>query len=146
MLPCRSDAPSATSKKEAQTIVLGRFVSDHFSHPAYSYLVFLEVHQARKPRLLRHVVIAATEPTRSSLQAIQPPTLSIAPRKMCFRPRDDADGKRSRQIDALIHRDEKVIQRQVKLLLLGEPDCPRPDRWLTICFTKVLVRVVNPQS
>lgn len=65
---------------------------------------------------------------------------------MCFRPRDNVDGKRSRQIDALIHRDEKIIQRQVKLLLLGEPNSPRPDPCLTICHIKALVRVVNPQS
>lgn len=42
---------------------------------------------------------------------------------MCFGSRDDAEAKRSREIDALIHRDEKVVQRQVKLLLLGEPFC-----------------------
>lgn len=30
------------------------------------------------------------------------------------------EAKKSREIDALIHRDEKMMQRQVKLLLLGE--------------------------
>jgi guanine nucleotide-binding protein subunit alpha len=39
---------------------------------------------------------------------------------MCFGDREDADAKKSREIDALIHRDEKVMQREVKLLLLGE--------------------------
>jgi hypothetical protein len=53
------------------------------------------------------------------------------------------EAKRSREIDALIHRDEKIIQRQVKLLLLGEPT-PIParsghrrrahDRWLTLAI------------
>lgn len=39
------------------------------------------------------------------------------------------EAKRSREIDALIHRDEKIIQRQVKLLLLGElPPLPSPRR------------------
>jgi len=44
---------------------------------------------------------------------------------MCFGDREDVEAKKSREIDALIHRDEKVMQRQVKLLLLGE--CPDPD-------------------
>jgi hypothetical protein len=39
---------------------------------------------------------------------------------MCFGGREDVEAKKSREIDALIHRDEKVLQRQVKLLLLGE--------------------------
>lgn len=39
---------------------------------------------------------------------------------MCFGGREDVEAKKSREIDALIHRDEKVMQRQVKLLLLGE--------------------------
>jgi len=40
---------------------------------------------------------------------------------MCFGQRStDSETKKSREIDALIHRDEKVMQRQVKLLLLGE--------------------------
>ncbi|KAG0652939.1 glycoprotein2 [Hyphodiscus hymeniophilus] len=38
---------------------------------------------------------------------------------MCFGGREDVDAKKSRDIDALIHRDEKTFQRQVKLLLLG---------------------------
>ncbi|TGO17215.1 hypothetical protein BTUL_0019g00040 [Botrytis tulipae] len=38
---------------------------------------------------------------------------------MCFGSREDVEAKRSKEIDALIHRDEKVMQRQVKLLLLG---------------------------
>jgi hypothetical protein len=45
---------------------------------------------------------------------------------MCFGGREDVEAKRSREIDALIHRDEKVMQKVVKLLLLGEPICPRP--------------------
>lgn len=40
---------------------------------------------------------------------------------MCFGGRDDGEAKRSREIDALIHRDEKVMQKVVKLLLLGKP-------------------------
>lgn len=40
--------------------------------------------------------------------------------KMCFGSREnDAEGKRSKEIDQIIHRDEKVMARQVKLLLLG---------------------------
>lgn len=39
---------------------------------------------------------------------------------MCFGSREDVEAKRSKEIDALIHRDEKVMQRQVKLLLLGK--------------------------
>lgn len=39
---------------------------------------------------------------------------------MCFGSREDVEVKRSKEIDALIHRDEKVMQRQVKLLLLGK--------------------------
>jgi guanine nucleotide-binding protein subunit alpha len=39
---------------------------------------------------------------------------------MCFGGREDVEAKKSREIDALIHRDEKVMHRQVKLLLLGE--------------------------
>jgi hypothetical protein len=46
--------------------------------------------------------------------------------KMCFGSREDTEAKRSREIDVLIHRDEKIIQRQVKLLLLGEPPYPTP--------------------
>ena len=38
---------------------------------------------------------------------------------MCFGNRDEGEAKKSREIDAAIHRDEKVMQRQVKLLLLG---------------------------
>ncbi|KAL5321532.1 hypothetical protein ACEPPN_009491 [Leptodophora sp. 'Broadleaf-Isolate-01'] len=39
---------------------------------------------------------------------------------MCFGGRgEDSEAKRSREIDALIHRDEKVMQKVVKLLLLG---------------------------
>jgi guanine nucleotide-binding protein subunit alpha len=38
---------------------------------------------------------------------------------MCFGGREDVEAKRSREIDALIHRDEKVMQKVVKLLLLG---------------------------
>jgi guanine nucleotide-binding protein subunit alpha, other len=38
---------------------------------------------------------------------------------MCFGAREDVEAKRSREIDALIHRDEKVMQKVVKLLLLG---------------------------
>lgn len=41
---------------------------------------------------------------------------------MCFGGREDVEAKKSREIDALIHRDEKVMQKVVKLLLLGEPD------------------------
>ena len=33
--------------------------------------------------------------------------------KMCFGSREDTEAKRSREIDVLIHRDEKIIQRQV---------------------------------
>lgn len=41
---------------------------------------------------------------------------------MCFGGRgDDAEAKRSREIDVLLHRDEKVMQKVVKLLLLGKP-------------------------
>lgn len=40
---------------------------------------------------------------------------------MCFGGRDDSEVKRSREIDALIHRDEKQMQKIVKLLLLGKP-------------------------
>ncbi len=40
---------------------------------------------------------------------------------MCFGGREDVEAKRSREIDALIHRDEKVMQKVVKLLLLGKP-------------------------
>lgn len=43
---------------------------------------------------------------------------------MCFGAREDVEAKRSREIDAMIHRDEKVMQRQVKLLLLGTPLSP----------------------
>jgi guanine nucleotide-binding protein subunit alpha len=39
---------------------------------------------------------------------------------MCFGGREDVEAKKSREIDALIHRDEKVLQKVVKLLLLGE--------------------------
>jgi guanine nucleotide-binding protein subunit alpha, other len=39
---------------------------------------------------------------------------------MCFGGREDVEAKRSREIDALIHRDEKVMQKVVKLLLLGK--------------------------
>jgi guanine nucleotide-binding protein subunit alpha len=42
---------------------------------------------------------------------------------MCFGGREDVEAKRSREIDALIHRDEKVMQKVVKLLLLGKPIC-----------------------
>ncbi|CZS88166.1 hypothetical protein WAI453_000582 [Rhynchosporium graminicola] len=38
---------------------------------------------------------------------------------MCFGSRGGAEAKKSREIDALIHRDEKVMQKIVKLLLLG---------------------------
>jgi len=38
---------------------------------------------------------------------------------MCFGDREDGEAKKSKEIDALIHRDEKNMQRQVKLLLLG---------------------------
>lgn len=38
---------------------------------------------------------------------------------MCFGGREDVEAKKSREIDALIHRDEKVMQKVVKLLLLG---------------------------
>ena len=38
---------------------------------------------------------------------------------MCFGDGKDEETRKSREIDALIHRDEKVMQRQVKLLLLG---------------------------
>jgi hypothetical protein len=38
---------------------------------------------------------------------------------MCFGGREDVDAKKSREIDNLIRHDEKVFQRQVKLLLLG---------------------------
>ena len=40
---------------------------------------------------------------------------------MCFGAREDSEAKRSREIDAMIHRDEKVMQKVVKLLLLGKP-------------------------
>ena len=39
---------------------------------------------------------------------------------MCFNSRVDVEAKKSREIDVLINRDKKVVQRQVKLLLLGE--------------------------
>jgi guanine nucleotide-binding protein subunit alpha len=42
---------------------------------------------------------------------------------MCFGGREDVEAKRSREIDALIHRDEKAAQKVVKLLLLGESNC-----------------------
>lgn len=39
---------------------------------------------------------------------------------MCFGGRDDGgEAKRSKEIDAVLHRDEKAMSRQVKLLLLG---------------------------
>lgn len=41
---------------------------------------------------------------------------------MCFGSRrDEDDYKKSRDIDAQIHRDEKELQKVVKLLLLGTP-------------------------
>lgn len=39
---------------------------------------------------------------------------------MCFGSREDGAAKKTREIDAQLHKDEKVMQRQVKLLLLGE--------------------------
>jgi hypothetical protein len=48
--------------------------------------------------------------------------------KMCFGGREDLEAKKSREIDAMIHRDEKVMQKVVKLLLLGKPDLsPQPS-------------------
>jgi guanine nucleotide-binding protein subunit alpha len=46
----------------------------------------------------------------------------------CFSSRDDSEAKKSKEIDALIHRDEKNLNRQVKLLLLGKfiPVTPPP--------------------
>jgi guanine nucleotide-binding protein subunit alpha len=38
---------------------------------------------------------------------------------MCFGGREDVEAKRSKEIDQLIHRDEKFMQKVVKLLLLG---------------------------
>ncbi len=38
---------------------------------------------------------------------------------MCFGGREDTEAKRSKEIDQLIHRDEKFMQKVVKLLLLG---------------------------
>ncbi|RQM06278.1 hypothetical protein DH86_00001068, partial [Scytalidium sp. 3C] len=38
---------------------------------------------------------------------------------MCFGSREDGAAKKTREIDAQLHKDEKVMQRQVKLLLLG---------------------------
>lgn len=46
---------------------------------------------------------------------------------MCFGGRNDVDAKRSREIDALIHRDEKASTKVVKLLLLGK-QCASPNR------------------
>lgn len=48
---------------------------------------------------------------------------------MCFGSREDVEAKRSKEIDALIHRDEKVMQRQVKLLLLGK--LSRPPQFIS---------------
>lgn len=48
--------------------------------------------------------------------------------KTCFGSREEVEAKRSREVDALIHRDAKIVQRQVKLLLLGEPTHPTPTR------------------
>jgi guanine nucleotide-binding protein subunit alpha len=48
---------------------------------------------------------------------------------MCFGNREDADLKKSRDIDAGIHRDEKAMQRQVKLLLLGKFSLPTPNKF-----------------
>lgn len=45
---------------------------------------------------------------------------------MCFGNREDVEAKKSREIDALIHRDEKVMQKVVKLLLLGEHNTDHP--------------------
>jgi hypothetical protein len=42
---------------------------------------------------------------------------------MCFGGREDAEAKKSKEIDALIHRDEKQLTRVVKLLLLGKLVC-----------------------
>jgi len=47
---------------------------------------------------------------------------------MCFGGRENVEAKKSREIDALIHRDEKVMQKVVKLLLLGEQPCYSPNR------------------
>lgn len=52
---------------------------------------------------------------------------------MCFGGRgEDSEAKRSREIDALIHRDEKVMQKVVKLLLLGRATPPTLERRHTI--------------
>jgi hypothetical protein len=42
---------------------------------------------------------------------------------MCFGGSEDAEAKKSKEIDALIHRDEKQLTRVVKLLLLGNLLC-----------------------
>jgi hypothetical protein len=59
-------------------------------------------------------------PTQS-IPHLTHPTVTIAlPIMCCFGDRENVEAKKSREIDALIHRDEKMMQRQVKLLLLGE--------------------------
>jgi hypothetical protein len=63
---------------------------------------------------------------------------------MCFGGREDVEAKRSREIDALIHRDEKVMQKVVKLLLLGEPICPRP--WSPAPITNLIWLIATYRS
>jgi len=46
-------------------------------------------------------------------------TTTISSITMCFGGREDVEAKRSKEIDQLIHRDEKFMQKVVKLLLLG---------------------------
>jgi guanine nucleotide-binding protein subunit alpha len=47
---------------------------------------------------------------------------------MCFGGRrGEDDYKKSREIDAIIHRDEKEMAKVVKLLLLGKPPLSHSD-------------------
>jgi hypothetical protein len=83
-------------------------------------------------------------------------TISVSSFIMCFGSRDDVEVKRSREIDTMIHRDEKNMQRQVKLLLLGEQflfqhstnqpiDHSEAEYWLITMISQVLEKVVNRQ-
>lgn len=42
----------------------------------------------------------------------------------CFGRSSDPDEKKSKDIDQMIHRDQKLMQKQVKLLLLGTQSLP----------------------
>lgn len=59
----------------------------------------------------------------NAIHFLQPSFFTVQNFTMCFRAREDVQAKKSREIDALIHRDEKVMQKVVKLLLLGKQFC-----------------------